>query len=151
VLVKIKMFSKILHLGHATEKKAMATRMQILKVQVLAKMAFSGNRRDLPDLPTFTKLFCEDSPDWPTFPKPCCETPKACQHLPNHFARTRQTCKRWVWWVLRKFGKFGKFGECRLDRFICYLLHKTNYLIMHACANICQEAWQVLAKNPNWT
>jgi hypothetical protein len=53
---------------------------------------------------------------WPFSAK--CRTRR---HLPNHFARTRQTCERQVWQVLCEFselGKFGQFSECRLDRFI---------------------------------
>ncbi len=77
---------------------------------------------DLPDSPTFAKPCCTDLPDSLTFARPCCAS--------------RQTRKRQVWPMLRKFGefrefgefgKFGKFGEfgksgesgeCRLDHYM---------------------------------
>ncbi len=95
-------------------------------------MAFYGNMWDSPDLATFAKQFCKYSPDSPTFAKSFCEDSPDWR----------------VWRVLRKFGKFS---ECRLDCFIheyinMLFVHKTTYLIMYACTNICQVAWQVLAR-----
>ncbi len=41
----------------------MATRQQIQRIRVLAKMAIFRNMQDSPDSPTFAKPFTEDSPD----------------------------------------------------------------------------------------